>query len=264
VTTVTQHTPTPASPDRTISIECVGDIPELSTLPELRLSWERVIVERHDGRYVRHHGLEFANDVCQSGGVEATARAVITTLNNAAATAGYRLVEAPPMLTPSARTIGVELIGPEVLNLDPRYAHTSTRVIVERVGGEFLRVLGDDSQGRIRRHGIECTARDYSFVRGATFAPSPPEVPYADRVMGALAAARVEGLSLDAAILAALLAGRFYLPAAHAVDLAAHDAFDERVRVVSTRRDELIDAANRAWLAAEYGETPAATSGAGA
>ncbi|MEU8271590.1 hypothetical protein AB0B89_31070 [Sphaerisporangium sp. NPDC049002] len=81
-TKVTQ-TPTPA---RTISVEEVGDVPELADLPGLTLPWERVVVERHDGKFVRLHGAEFTNWVAQAGGVEAVARALVVKLASRAET----------------------------------------------------------------------------------------------------------------------------------------------------------------------------------
>lgn len=157
----TVHSTTPA---RTISIEQVGDVPELAVYPGLTLPWERVVVERHDGRYVRHHGAEFTNRVTQSGGVEAVARAVE----------------------------------------------------------------------------LELASRTEDAPGGGVFET--------------LAAARMEGLTLDTAILAALIATRHRVPAAKAVDLAMHEAFDERVKDAGAERARLIEQARRAAQDAEYAD----------
>lgn len=90
----TVHSTTPAHTvtlGRTISVEKVGDVPELAGLPALTLSWERVVVERHDGKYVRQHGLEFSVGVR----IEDAAHALVVKLTSRRETADYRYIEAP-------------------------------------------------------------------------------------------------------------------------------------------------------------------------
>lgn len=81
-----------------------------------------------------------------------------------------------------------------------------------------------------------------------------PSVP---ALLEALAAARVEGLSLDTALLAALIVARHHTTPAEAIDLAKYRAFDERCEAAGAERERLIEAAGAAFRAAEYAETPA-------
>ncbi len=75
-----------------------------------------------------------------------------------------------------------------------------------------------------------------------------------------LAAARVEGLPLDTALLAALIVDRHHTTPAEALDLAKYEAFDERCKDAGDERTRLLDAAERAWQAAAHNETPAAVT----
>jgi hypothetical protein len=74
------------------------------------------------------------------------------------------------------------------------------------------------------------------------------------RILKTLAAAKVEGLSLDTALLAALIVDFHDVASAEAVDLAQHEAFDERVRQAGTARDLLVALAQADAMAAEQAE----------
>lgn len=84
-----------STPAHTITVERVGDVPELAPLSDLTIPWERVIVERLDGRFVCHHGAEFSISTWHGPSIEDSARALVVKLASRRETADYRYAEAP-------------------------------------------------------------------------------------------------------------------------------------------------------------------------
>lgn len=94
---------------RTLSIEVVADVPEIAIHvgkadnPYAPLAFERALVERHDGVFVKVKGYEFSTNVAQHGGIERFAHAAITGLQRWTATEDYRLVEPQPETKPETK-----------------------------------------------------------------------------------------------------------------------------------------------------------------
>lgn len=138
---------------RTISVERVGDVPELAKFPALTMAWERVIVERLDGGYVRHHGAEFGDRLTQTGSnIETAARALVVMLASRCETADYRYV-----VLPEART---EVTAAQILRLaaDVLAGVTHARVIPGDVRDALWKAAPDYYQGQaaldaLREHG---------------------------------------------------------------------------------------------------------------
>jgi hypothetical protein len=86
-------------------------------------------------------------------------------------------------------------------------------------------------------------------------------LPSIDVVFETLALAKVEGLSLETAMLAALISARSGLSPLEAVDAAMYGEDRELIRAAGDQRERLLEQARRVWLAAEYSETPEAVTG---
>ncbi len=90
--------------------------------------------------------------------------------------------------------------------------------------------------------------------------PTTPDPQRAERMLATLVAAHVQGVRLETAMLAALLADRHQRDAAAALEEARFNYFDEQVQAASRDLDELVEQAARARFAAEHDETPAAVT----
>ncbi|GII87119.1 hypothetical protein Ssi03_51090 [Sphaerisporangium siamense] len=280
VSTVSQQTPAHTGPRRTISVERAGDVPELA--PYDMLSWSRVIVERRDGMFVRHHGNEFR--LPQMGAdIETAARSLVIELASRAETADYQYAEVPAvaMQTPraavelvaAARRLRAELAAPGRHPVDMAGALPYLGEAAMDIAGMLnlisdtanahslaaVRDAADDAAHPIAKgaNAVASVVEAVEVATGTLIDPVPDTLPTRG-LLETLAAAHVEGLSLHTALLAAIHADRLGVAPAVAVDLACNEAWDDEVRAAGKVRAQLIEYARLAALAAEHDETAAA------
>jgi hypothetical protein len=178
-----------------------------------------------------------------------------------AATRGLRAALAGPGQEPTALATALPYLGEAAMDIaaSVRVVGDAAKVRANGYGGAAWVALYEeayDSAAHPIGVGASAVAELVELAEEASgdVIPAVPNVLPPASLLEALAAASVEGLSLNTALLAALIVARHHTPPAEAIDLAKHAAFDPRCEDAGAERDRLIEAAGRAWLAAEYGD----------